>query len=44
MGTGGKIKLEEGTAGGTYVGFKAPDTEITVIRRVVHQVDSIQLQ
>ena len=29
MGTGGKIKLEEGTAGGTYVGFKAPDTEVT---------------
>ena len=29
MGIGGKIKLEEGTAGGTYVGFKAPDTEVT---------------
>ena len=28
MGTGGKIKLEEGTAGGLYVGFKAPDTDI----------------
>jgi len=28
MGIGGKIKLEEGTAGGTYVGFKAPDTEV----------------
>lgn len=29
MGTGGKIQLEEGTAGGTFVGFKAPDTEVT---------------
>jgi hypothetical protein len=29
MGTGGKLQLEEGTAGGTFVGFKAPDTEIT---------------
>jgi hypothetical protein len=29
MGTGGKIKLEEGTAGGTHVGFKAPDTDVT---------------
>jgi len=28
MGTGGKLKLEEGTAGGTYVGFKASDTDI----------------
>ena len=28
MGTGGKLKLEEGTAGGTHVGFKAPDTEV----------------
>ena len=26
---GGKIKLEEGTGGGTMVGFKAPDTEVT---------------
>lgn len=30
MGTGGKLKLEEGTAGGTHVGFKAPDTEVPV--------------
>jgi hypothetical protein len=29
MGTGGKLQLEEGTAGGTFVGFKAPDTEVT---------------
>jgi hypothetical protein len=28
MATGGKIKLEEGTGGGTMVGFKAPDTEV----------------
>lgn len=26
--TGGKIKLEEGTGGGDYVGFKAPDSNI----------------
>jgi hypothetical protein len=29
MAIGGKIKLEEGTAGGTHVGFKAPDIEVT---------------
>lgn len=29
MGIGGKLQLEEGTAGGTFVGFKAPDTEVT---------------
>jgi hypothetical protein len=28
MGTGGKLKLEEGTAGGTHVGFKAPDVDV----------------
>jgi hypothetical protein len=28
MGTGGKIKLEEGTGGGTHVGFKASDSDI----------------
>ena len=30
MATGGQIKLEEGTSGGTMVGFKAPDGEVTV--------------
>jgi len=28
MAVGGQLKMEEGTAGGTHVGFKAPDTEI----------------
>lgn len=28
MGVGGKLKLEDGTAGGVYVGFKAPDTAV----------------
>ena len=26
--TGGKLELEEGTGGGTMVGFKAPNTEV----------------
>ena len=30
MTTGGKLNLEEGTGGGTMVGFKAPDTEVVV--------------
>jgi hypothetical protein len=29
MGIGGTLKLEEGTGNGTYIGFKAPDTEVT---------------
>ncbi len=28
MGTGGKIRLEEGSGGGDHVGFKAPDVDI----------------